>query len=79
MLASPTCVGFRYGHPKTTCDAFLGSVLGASMGFPYGSPYCRLSALVGGGFAYHPAYGLQRPIPSGRGPYASALRLRLAP
>ena len=30
------------------------------MGSPDGSPYCRLSAFMSGGFAYHSAYGLQR-------------------
>ena|GEM_PF-2724528 len=28
-------------------DAFLGSVLGVTMGLPEGSPYCRISALAG--------------------------------
>jgi hypothetical protein len=77
ILSSPTCVGLRYGHPQAIYDAFLGSRLGATMGSPEGSPYCRASAFTGGGFAYPPAYTLQRAIPSARGPYASASRLRL--
>ena len=30
------------------------------MGSPDGSPYCRISAFAGSGFAYFPAYVLQR-------------------
>ena len=40
-------------------------------------PYCRISAYVQSGFAYSTAYVLQRPIPSGRGPYVTASHLGL--
>jgi hypothetical protein len=48
------------------------------MGFPDGSPYCRVSALMRSGFAYPSAYALQRTSVSARilrfcvTPYVSA-------
>ena len=47
------------------------------MDLPVGSSYCRISACVGSGFAYFPAYVLQRVIPLTRGSYATASRLML--
>ena len=46
MLSSPTCVGLRYGHHWAMYDAFLGSMLGASMRSSGDSRYCRGSALT---------------------------------
>lgn len=47
------------------------------MDLPVGSSYCRVSAFMESGFAYSPAYALQRIIPSIRGSYATASRLML--
>ena len=77
ILSSPTCVGLRYGHLWQRTTLFSAACSGPLWVRLSAPPTVVLQPCVRGGFAYPSAYTLQRPIPSGRGPYASASRLAL--
>jgi len=61
ILYLPTCVGLGYGRCESSLADFLGS--SGSMTSSYSTRH-RVSASVGNGFAYAPAYALTPGQPS---------------
>jgi hypothetical protein len=59
LLASPTCVGFRYGHPVASLEAFLGSPGPANFATRLRSPSPLGSR---GGLSLPASYGLGRAL-----------------
>ena len=67
ILSSPTCVGLRYGHPRSSLEVFLGSVDSVSW-FVRRRTSPRPSVLMEPGFAWAPTYDHGRARPVARRP-----------
>ena len=65
ILSPPTCVGLRYGHPLTSLEAFLDSVVRLSSPLLLTAPR-HFSGFSYHGFAYDTPYQLRRDFPSSR-------------
>lgn len=61
ILYLPTCVGFGTGTPVLPIDAFLGGMASGTSPMRARHP---VSALMGDGFSYHPAYAVTPGRPS---------------